>query len=83
MTKKEVWKAYVKRNPSFDGDGNVTMSARGLRKMFDNTWEMAYESGFNQECEDDEPDYRGDTYSKLSGNDTFNSIFGTIFGKKN
>jgi hypothetical protein len=82
MTKKEVWKAYVKRNPSFNGDGKITMSARGLRKMFDNTWEMAYEAGFNQECEDDEVDYSGDNYSKLSGNDTFNHIFGTIFGKK-
>jgi hypothetical protein len=37
MTKKELWKIYSKRNPSFDGEGNVTLSAAGLRKMFETT----------------------------------------------
>jgi hypothetical protein len=41
MTRSQLWKIYVKRNPSFDGDGNVTMSARGLRKMFETTWDVA------------------------------------------
>ena len=45
MTKKELWKIYSKRNPSFDGDGNVTMSAAGLRKMFETTWEVAMYDG--------------------------------------
>lgn len=45
MTKKELWKIYCKRNPSFDGDGNVTMSAAGLRKMFETTWEIAMYDG--------------------------------------
>ena len=33
------------KNPSFAGDGNVTMSARGLRKMFDQTWDLAIHEG--------------------------------------
>jgi hypothetical protein len=56
MTRSQLWKIYVKRNPSFDGDGNVTMTARGLRKMFETTWDVAY---FDGEIESDVP-YRRD-----------------------
>lgn len=52
MTRSQLWKIYAKRNPSFDGDGNVTMTARGLRKMFETTWDVAY---FNGEEKPDEP----------------------------
>jgi hypothetical protein len=52
MTRSQLWKIYVKRNPSFAGDGNVTMTARGLRKMFETTWDVAY---FDGEIESDEP----------------------------
>ena len=45
MTKKELWKIYAKRNPSFDDEGSVTMSAAGLRKMFETTWEVAMYDG--------------------------------------
>jgi hypothetical protein len=45
MTKKELWKIYAKRNPSFDGEGNVTLSAAGLRKLFETTWEVAMYDG--------------------------------------
>jgi hypothetical protein len=45
MKKSELWAIYVKRNPSFDGDGNVTMTARGLRKFFETTWDTAYFDG--------------------------------------
>ena len=45
MTKKELWKIYSKRNPSFDGEGMITMSAAGLRKMFETTWEVAMYDG--------------------------------------
>ena len=37
MTKKELWKIYTARNPTFDGEGTVTMTAAGLRKLFDTT----------------------------------------------
>ena len=45
MTKKELWKIYSKRNPSFDGEGMITLSAAGLRKMFETTWEIAMYKG--------------------------------------
>lgn len=45
MTKSELWKIYTDKNPAFAGDGQVTMSAAGLRKLFDQTWEQAYEQG--------------------------------------
>jgi hypothetical protein len=45
MTKRELWKIYSKRNPSFDGEGMITLSAAGLRKMFETTWEIAMYDG--------------------------------------
>lgn len=45
MTKEELWKLYTKRNPAFNGDGNVTMTAKGLRKLFDTTWDTAFYDG--------------------------------------
>ena len=45
MKKSQLWKIYVAKNPSFAGDGNVTMSARGLRKLFDQTWDLAFYEG--------------------------------------
>jgi hypothetical protein len=45
VKKSELWKIYTAKNPSFDGDGKITMSARGLRKLFDQTWDYAYEQG--------------------------------------
>lgn len=45
MKKSELWAQYVARNPSFAGDGNVTMTARGLRKLFDTTWDVAFFDG--------------------------------------
>ena len=67
MTKRELWKIYSKRNPSFDGEGNVTLSAAGLRKMFETTWEVAMYDG------EEEPISK----PAQSGNlDTLKQIFG-------
>jgi hypothetical protein len=52
MTKKELWRQYVAKNPSFEGDDNITMSAAGLRKLFNQTWDMAFECGEEDEDED-------------------------------
>ena len=45
MTKEKLWQIYVKKNPSFDGAASITLSAKGLRKMFDTTWDIAYFDG--------------------------------------
>jgi hypothetical protein len=52
MTKAELWKVYVDRNPSFEGEGNVTLSKRGLRKLFDTTWDTAYFDGEEEGYQD-------------------------------
>jgi hypothetical protein len=72
MTKEELWKIYSKKNPSFNGDGNVTMSAKGLRKMFDTTWEIAMYDG------DEEPvEKTSQNFQQSSANvDYLKSIFG-------
>jgi len=45
MTKSELWKIYTDKNPAFAGDGQVTLSAAGLRKLFDQTYEQGFEQG--------------------------------------
>jgi len=67
MTKRELWKIYAKRNPSFDGEGKVTLSAAGLRKLFETTWEVAMYDG------EEEPSSK----QPASGNiDALKHIFG-------
>jgi hypothetical protein len=80
MKKEDLWNQYAKKNPSFNGNGNVTLSARGLRKMFDQTWKIAFESGFNQEFEDDGDDENEDYPQEIKGNPCAENIFKTIFG---
>jgi hypothetical protein len=45
VKKSQLWKIYVAKNPAFERDGNVTLSTRGLRKLFDHTWDLAYHEG--------------------------------------
>ena len=45
MKKSQLWKIYVAKNPAFERDGNVTLSTRGLRKLFDQTWDLAIHEG--------------------------------------
>jgi len=71
MTKEELWKVYSNKNPSFNGSGNVTMSARGLRKLFDTTWDIAMFDGEMEE-EEDEPK----SYHSSASLDSLKNIFG-------
>lgn len=45
MDKQQLWKIYTEKNPSFAGDGEVTLTAAGLRKLFDTTFEQGVEHG--------------------------------------
>jgi len=45
VKKTQLWKIYCAKNPAFERDGNVTLSTRGLRKMFDQTWHYAFHEG--------------------------------------
>lgn len=80
MKKSELWSKYIEKNPSFDGFGTITMSARGLRKLFNQTWDVAFESGFRQEFEDDAEE---DEYPEpIKHSPEAMNIFDTIFGKR-
>lgn len=72
MTKSELWRIYTKRNPSFDGDGNITMTANGLRKLFDTTWEVAMYDGEEEPVEKTRQSFQQDS----KGLDHLMSIFG-------
>ena len=45
MKKSQLWKIYCAKNPAFERDGNVTLSTRGLRKLFEQTWDFAFHEG--------------------------------------
>ncbi len=68
MKKSQLWKIYVAKNPSFAGDGNITMSARGLRKLFDQTWNLAFHEG--------EPEHEDPPVNDSKGVDDLRKIFG-------
>ena len=78
MTKQQLWSKYVDKNPSFDEFGTITMSARGLRKLFNQTWDVAFESGLKQEFEDDDED---EYPEPIKHSPEAMNIFNTIFGK--
>ena len=67
MTKKELWKIYSKRNPSFDSEGNVTLSAAGLRKMFETTWEIAMYDGEEEPISKPTPSGNLDALKQIFG----------------
>lgn len=71
MTKEELWKVYSNKNPSFNGRGNVTMSAKGLRKLFDTTWDIAMYDG-----EEEEEVGPKSYHSSSASVDALKSIFG-------
>jgi hypothetical protein len=50
MTKSSLWAIYCRKNPKFAEDGEVTLTARGLRKMFDTTWDTAFYDGEDEPC---------------------------------
>ena len=70
MTQETLWQAYCKRNPSFDSNGEVTMTAAGLKKLYDQTWRFAYEAGVADEKES------GSRLTDGGGSDLFNQLFG-------
>ena len=70
MKKEELWNIYIKKNPQFAGEGNITLSKRGLRKLFDTTWDICYEEG------EPEEDYLHNPETGEEAIDKLRSIFG-------
>ena len=71
MKKSELWDIYVRKYPQFAQEGNITLSSKGLRKLFDTTWDTAYYEG-ESETEYFQP--RED--NSLSSLDALKEIFG-------
>lgn len=76
MSRDELWRKFAERNPSFNGEGSVTLSASGLRKLFRQTWDFAYEAGATGE----EESYEGS--QEPSGDDSKLEELMRMFGMK-
>ena len=46
MRREELWSELVNKHPSFGREGQVTLGAAGLRRLFDLTWNKAEDHGF-------------------------------------
>lgn len=62
MTKAQLWLIYVQRNPSFEGRENVTMTPNGLKKLFNQTWELAQQAAKSEKPFD--PGIFGDMFRR-------------------
>lgn len=82
MTSTELWEAYSTRNPSFNGDGEVTMSARGLRKLFEQTWSIAYDSGHRAGRREGQREAAAAASKSYTHTSSPMDIFHTVFGQK-
>jgi hypothetical protein len=68
MKKSSLWAIYCQKNPQFAKEGEVTLTTRGLKKMFDTTWDIAYHEG--------EPE---EEYSPIGDEEALNKLK-SIFG---
>ena len=50
MTKSSLWAIYCRKYPQFAEDGEITLTTRGLRKLFDTTWDAAFYGGEDEPC---------------------------------
>ncbi len=45
MTKEQLWQKYVEKNPCFgEPDSRFTITGKGIKSLFDQTWDKATES---------------------------------------
>jgi hypothetical protein len=49
MKKSSLWAIYCRKYPQFAKDGEITLTTKGLRKLFDTTWDTAYYDGEPEE----------------------------------
>lgn len=74
MTKDALWAKYCERNPVFSNpDAKLSMSGRGLRKLFEQTYDIAHAQGVRN----------GKALSDMSkpkdAKGSFESMFGSLF----
>ena len=68
MTKSTLWAIYCRKYPQFAQDGEITLTTKGLRKMFDTTWDTAFHDGEDEPCSPKEqPSASVETLMKIFG----------------
>lgn len=61
MSKEKLFEYYLSKNPALIDqiiDGRVVMSARGFKKFFETTYDVAYKEGICDEAYEQEPQSR-------------------------
>jgi hypothetical protein len=71
MEKEELWNIYVSKNPLFL-KGPINFTANGLRKFFDQTYDMGEKNGLEKNSKPNNYPNKND----------FGDIFGSMFGGK-
>ena len=87
ITKEEVWKIYIQKNPKFvEVGGTITFTEKGIKQFFDKTWDLAYKTGkdkmlneLNSEYENVNEDYYK-TPPKSSKSDPSVDFLSKFFG---
>lgn len=79
MSKEELFKLYLKKNPALSED-KITFTKNGIMKFFETTYDVAYKQGFNQlpdsnEDLDEDIDYTPYHGSSSKGLDDLMKIF--------
>jgi len=72
MTQSDLWSIYTTKNPTMGTDDStpITLTSRGLKKLFDTTWEQAHEVGFEN----------GKAYAKAHESKPMDNLFNDLFG---
>jgi len=72
MTQSDLWAIYTTKNPSMgtNDDTQITLTSRGLKKLFDTTWERGHEAGFEN----------GKAWEKAQPKSDSSSLFNDLFG---
>lgn len=47
MRKEELWVVYITKNPAFIQAETITLTATGLKKLFDQTYQIGYDQGLS------------------------------------
>jgi hypothetical protein len=79
MSKEKLFEYYLLKNPSLVNqlvDGKVVMSAKGFKKFFETTYDVAYKEGIYDESYKHEPPAARTTAQDLQGLKDFLNIFG-------
>jgi hypothetical protein len=75
MTRADLWKIFTDKNPKMSGDdeSHITMTVRGLRKLFETAYDQGHDQGFEN----------GKAWEAAHPKETKSDIFNDMFGKGN